>query len=112
MADYLVFEGRADSFARLIEPGGQAAPWTSALTPRQESEAWRIIGRHLQATDPQLLQGLMYGGAEGVRRWAGYTVGFHIVQAFLQSHPDLNVREWTAIPADELVRQSGYDPGH
>ena len=110
MADYLVFEGRADSFARLIEPQGQS-PWTNALTPRQESEAWRTIQRHLESTDAQLLQGLMLGGAEGVRRWAGYTIGFHIVQAFLKGHPDLSASQWTAIAAGELLKQSSYEPG-
>jgi uncharacterized protein YjaZ len=110
MADYLVFEGRADSFARLIDPQ-RRAPWTSALTREQERVAWRIVERRLRSTDPQLMQGLMFGGAEGVRRWAGYTIGFRIVQAFLKGHPDLSVSQWTAIPADELLKQASYVPG-
>jgi len=110
MADYLVFEGRADSFARLIEPQ-RRAPWTNALTPQQERVAWRTIERNLQSTSPSLLQGLMFGGAQGVRPWAGYTIGFHIVQAFLRGHPDLGVDQWTAIRAAELFKQASYVPG-
>jgi len=110
MADYLVFEGRADSFARLIDPQHRA-PWTNALTPQQERVAWRTIERNLQSTAPSLLQGLMFGGAQGLRPWAGYTIGFHIVQAFLKGHPDLGVSQWTAIGAGELLKQASYVPG-
>jgi uncharacterized protein YjaZ len=107
MADYLVFEGRADSFARLIEPQ-RTAPWTSALTSSQEAAAWRIIQRHLDSTSEQLLLGLMFGGAEGTPRWSGYTVGFAIVQSYLSAHPTLSVERWTELDAAEIVRNSPY----
>jgi uncharacterized protein YjaZ len=110
MADYLVFEGRADSFANIIDPQHHS-PWTNALTRQQERTAWRTIERRLQSTDAQLLQGLMFGGAEGVPHWAGYTIGFQIVQSFLKVHPDLTVNQWTAIPANELLKQASYVPG-
>lgn len=108
MADYLVFEGRADSFARLIEPQ-RRPPWIEALTPRQEQAAWAITRRHLRATSPELLLGLMFGGAEGTPKWSGYTLGFRIVQGFLALQPDLNVREWTAVDAGDLLRRSAFD---
>jgi uncharacterized protein YjaZ len=107
MADYLVLEGRGDSFARLVDPQ-RLGPWASALTPKQEEAAWRIIQRNLRATSAQQLQGLMFGGGEGVPRWGGYTIGFAIVQSYLKAHPDLNVNEWTAIEAAEIVRKSPY----
>jgi uncharacterized protein YjaZ len=109
VADYLVFEGRADSFANIIDPL-RHSPWTNALTRQQERTARRTIERRLQSTDAQLMQGLMFGGAEGVPHWAGYTIGFQIVQSFLKAHPDLNVSQWTAIPANELLQQSSYLP--
>jgi uncharacterized protein YjaZ len=109
MADYLVFEGRADSFANVIDPL-RHSPWTAALTRPQERTAWRTIERRLQSTDAPLMQGLMFGGAEGVPHWAGYTIGFQIVQSFLKAHPDLTVSQWTAIPAGELVKQASYVP--
>jgi uncharacterized protein YjaZ len=107
MTDYLVFEGRADSFARLVEPQ-RRAPWTEALTSRQEREAWRTIRRHLSASSAQLLQGLMFGGTEGVPRWGGYTIGFAIVQDYLTSHSDLTVSQWTDLGAAGIVRESPY----
>ncbi len=109
LADYLVFEGRADSFAHLVDPERQI-PWTSTLTPQQEKAAWEIIQQHLNSTSPAVLQNLMFGGAEGVPRWAGYTIGFNIVQAFLRKQDTLDVNRWTAIEADELLKRSPYAP--
>ena len=107
MADYLVFEGRADSFAHLVYPQRQA-PWTNALTPQQEKAAWKAIQPHLSSTSPSLLLNLMFGGGKGVPQWAGYTIGFNMVQAFLKKRADPNVDRWTAIEAGELLKQSGY----
>ncbi|HEY3391869.1 MAG TPA: DUF2268 domain-containing putative Zn-dependent protease, partial [Lacipirellulaceae bacterium] len=109
MADYLIFEGRADSFAQLVDP--RQAPWTNALTPEQENVAWPTIERHLGSTDPRLMQALMFGGAGGSPRWAGYTIGFHIVQRFLKRHPDWSVRQWTEVSTNELLKQAAYAPG-
>lgn len=108
LADYLVFEGRADSFAQQVE-ATEDVPWIHALTPAQERSTWRVMQRHLDAEDAGLLLGLMFGGAEGVPRWSGYTIGFHIVQAFLRTHAQVGIAEWTAMEARALLRDSGYD---
>ncbi|HMN46272.1 MAG TPA: DUF2268 domain-containing putative Zn-dependent protease [Povalibacter sp.] len=108
MADYLVFEGRADSFAHLIYPQ-KIAPWTSALTQQQEQAAWEVLRRNLDSTSPEKMQSLMFGG-EGVAKWAGYAIGFKVVQAFLDKHPSLSVNQWTAMEAGELLKKSSYAP--
>lgn len=110
LADYLVFEGRADSFARLVAPGLEA-PWTSALTPQEEREAWRALEGQLGSTDAEVPRSMTFGGVDGMPRWAGYRIGFRVVQAYLAAHPDVSVSEWTALPATELIRQAGYAPG-
>lgn len=109
MGDYLVFEGRADAFAAIVDPTRRPA-WTHALSAEQEPRAWRTMQRHLQATAPELLTGLMFGGADGMPRWGGYTIGFRIVQTYLKSHAQASIEQWTAIKASELLRQSGYPP--
>lgn len=38
LVDYLIFEGRADSFAHLLYPD-KIAPWTQALTPEKEKSS-------------------------------------------------------------------------
>ncbi len=109
LTDYLVFEGRADAFAHLVYPQ-QLAPWTRALTPQQEQAAWAVIQRNLNSASPDAMLALMFGGADNVPRWSGYTIGFNIVQAFLKTHSGAEVEQWTAIEAGELLNQSRYSP--
>jgi len=109
--DYLVFEGRADSFARLVYPE-MAAPWTEALVPAQEARYWQAMQPYLDTTSVETHRRFMFGGGGyQVPRWTGYTIGFHIVQSYLQGHPDVGVDEWTAMDAHDLLAESGYNPG-
>jgi uncharacterized protein YjaZ len=106
LIDYLVFEGRADSFARLLYPD-KVAPHTEALTPKQEAEQWQAMQQELDSTSLQTLRRYMFGLGE-VPLWSGYTIGFHIVQSYLANHYTASVREWTALEASELLKGSGY----
>jgi uncharacterized protein YjaZ len=106
---YLVFEGRADAFARLAYPDRQA-PWTDALTPAQEAAVWKAMQPHLQTTSFPVMRRFIFGGNGQIPRWAGYTVGFRLVQAFLTRHPDWSVDRWTALDGHELLKESGYAP--
>ena len=45
----------------------------------------------------------MFGLAEGMPRWAGYRLGFEIVNGYLETHPDLQVKAWTLLPAREFL---------
>jgi uncharacterized protein YjaZ len=108
LAEYLVFEGRADSFAHLIFPQ-QLSPWDQALTPKQELTVWKRMQDDLGSPDLMAQRRYMFGG-QGIPRWAGYTIGFHIVQAFLRSHPRATVENWTKLDAHDLIKQSGYKP--
>jgi uncharacterized protein YjaZ len=106
---HLVFEGRADSFARLAYPDYQA-PWTDALTPAQEAAVWKTMQPHLQTTSFPVMRRFIFGGNGHIPRWAGYTVGFRLVQTFLKRHPDWPVERWTVLEAHELLQESGYAP--
>lgn len=105
LSDYLVFEGRADSFARLVDPERQP-PWTDAFGEADERRAWETLRAHLASTDAPTMQALMFGGVNDVPRWTGYTIGFRLVQAYLKAHPDISVREWTDLSSSEFIKWS------
>jgi uncharacterized protein YjaZ len=112
LLDSMVLEGKADSFARLLYPD-RHAPWTEALTPEQELNQWQAMQKYLNARSDATQQKFMFGGLVGnndVPLWTGYTIGFHIVQSYLQKHPDVTVDEWTMLNAHDLLDQSGYNP--
>jgi uncharacterized protein YjaZ len=111
LVDYLIFEGRADSFARLVYPDLNP-PWTDALSIEQEAEVWEVMQDQLDTTNYAIKRRFMFGGGRSVPRWAGYTIGFHIVQAFLRRHPEASVDKWTTMDAHDIYSESGYDGRH
>ena len=52
----------------------------------------------------------MFGDGDSVPFQAGYTIGFEIVQGYLEAHPDAEPAEWSRIDAREILEGSGYDP--
>ena len=108
LTDYLVFEGRAGIFEKLAYPE-RGAPWGDALTSDEQREQWDAIQPHLETRNLGFQQQIMFG-SERYPTWTGYTIGFNIVQAFLEKHPDMTVEAWTELDAQELLERSGYAP--
>ena len=106
LVDYLIFEGRADSFARLLYPD-KIAPWTHALNQEEEREQWKVMRADLHNADQNLWSRYAIGGP-ATPRWILYTIGFHVVQRYLERHPDRGVRRWTAMEVHDLLEESGY----
>ena len=107
LVDYLVFEGRADSFAHQLYPE-LMAPWVTALSEEEEIRQWETIQGILKLTSRESIQSYMGGGQRNIPLWAGYTIGFHIVQELIEKHPELSVEDWTAMDAMGVLEQSGY----
>lgn len=104
---YLVFEGRADSYAHLIYPN-VVCPWTKVLSSGQESELWNRIKNQLDNTNMAFQYNVMFGVRNQFPLWGGYTLGYHIVQSALKNHPDLTPEEWTNLPPEKILEMSGY----
>jgi uncharacterized protein YjaZ len=107
LLDTLLFEGRADSFARTLYPNLEA-PWVTALTPEQEAAQWRGIQEYLTSTSPNDWPRFLYGDGNQIPHWTGYTIGFHIVQKYIQSHPRSSPAEWIKLGSRELLTGGGY----
>jgi uncharacterized protein YjaZ len=107
LLNYFVFEGRADSFAGLVSPEF-TAPWLNALSPEQETEQWRKVNSQLTITDYGMKQRYMFGDGRSVPLWSGYTIGYHIVQSYLEWNPETTIDQWTGMDALEILEGSGY----
>lgn len=110
LLDSILLEGRADSFAALLYPE-KSYPWTEALSPEQEHDLWNIMQSQLRSTDEEIHNEFLFGSPD-LPHWGGYTIGFHIVQAYLRGHPNVSVTDWTGMGAHELLEQSGYIGNH
>ena len=105
LLDYLIFEGRGDSFAHLLYPKVKA-PWTSALNEKDKEVLWNRIRLKLKSEDIRFQMEVMFGSINYPSS-GGYTVGYEIVQQALKSNT-LTVDNWTNLSSEKLLEMSGY----
>lgn len=106
LLDYLVFEGRGDSFAHLLYPN-VIAPWTSALNQDQKSDLWNKIKTNLQSEDISYQIEIMFG-SKNYPVWGGYSLGYDIVQKALANDKKLKSDIWTNMSSDKILELSTY----
>ncbi|MFO7943823.1 MAG: DUF2268 domain-containing putative Zn-dependent protease [Anaerolineales bacterium] len=111
LIENLVFEGRADSFAHIIYPHMEV-PWVNALSAEEEQVQWEKIQNEGETTNTLVKTRFMVGGDQSTPTWTGYTIGYHIVQSYLDSHPQADIETWTTLPPQDLLEQSGYQGIH
>ena len=103
LADYLVFEGRADNYA-VRNFGQHPAPWIDALTEAQYTSSLATFAPLWDDTSPAVLMGSMFGNPQaGIPAWAGYTVGYRLVAKRLAAGGDSDWRAITALPTREFL---------
>lgn len=104
LLDYLIFEGRAESFKHMIYPEARVFTIPSSL----EEQHWIKVSDSLESLDWNLHQQVMFGGG-GFPSFYGYALGFNIVQDFIEHNPTMSVEEWTALSAEEIFNGSNYE---
>lgn len=107
LLDYLVFEGKAESYAHLIYPN-IPAPWTKALPEKVEADLWNKIKSQLKNQDMAYQYEVMFGSKNEYPFWGGYTLGYHIIQSALKNRPELTPAEWTNLPSEKILEMSNY----
>jgi uncharacterized protein YjaZ len=107
LLDYLVFEGRADSFANIVYPE-VVVPWSSSLDLNDEKTIWKLIDDQLSKVNGEVLNKVMFGDGKDYPHWSGYTIGYHIVQKYLEKNPEVDVATWTNMNSRDILEKSGY----
>lgn len=104
LGEVLVTEGLADAFDAEIN-GGDGNPWNHAV-PAQD---WlRLIERaELELWADGYNHSAWFFGWNGhgdpLPRWAGYSIGYHLVRAYLAANPDARPSLMTGTPAPEVI---------
>jgi uncharacterized protein YjaZ len=84
-------------------------PWTNVLSEQQELEQWTIMQEYLGNTDGDIYCRFFFGGeTANTPEGAAYTIGYHIVQAYLKLYPGINFVELIEKDAREILYESGY----
>jgi hypothetical protein len=118
LGEKIVSEGLATVFAREAFPDTPLQPWAQALDDTQARDLWA-------QAQPLLDQPLTYAqfsewflgtgllpplGTGHIPRWAGYTLGVGIVNAYLSNHPGATAATLVREPAVSIIAGSGYKP--
>ena len=105
LLDYLVFEGKGDSFAHLLYPKVKA-PWTNALNKKEQNDLWNSIQPKLQSEDVPFQMEVMFG-SRNYPYSGGYTIGYNIVQKALKS-TKLTPEDWINLNSEKLLEMSRF----
>ena len=105
--EYLVFEGKADSFAKELYPNISIF-YINMLTEKKEKRVWNLISPELNKRKSEMNDKMMIGTDE-IPVCSGYTIGFNILEAFKKNNPQINDKELIDITAEQILLLSKYD---
>ena len=107
LLEYLILEGRADSFSNLVYPNIES-PWTNIFGRKKEQNIWHNIKNDLHNRD-EYLNMKMAVGDKDIPFASAYTIGYRIMQEFLNNNPGMTILEWTDMAATEILLKSKYE---
>jgi uncharacterized protein YjaZ len=117
VGEYMIMEGLAESFAQELYGEDTIGYWVTDFDMTQLPETKRIFADALEKSGFGVIRGYIFGddfaGAEygiervGVPAFAGYALGYHVVQAYLR-RTGKSVAEATFVPARDIIRDSAF----
>ncbi len=105
--EYLVLEGRAESFAKGLFPIANH-PFMNMLTEIQERRIWNLIRTEVNKRNSEMNDNMMYGTKE-IPYGSVYTIGFNIIESFKRNNPKIDDKELIDITPDQILLLSKYD---
>ena len=116
VADYIVHEGMAESFAAALYGADSVGYYVTEFDESELATAKALIGAGLDKTGFDVIRAHIFGDhfAEqfglpkiGMPAFGGYAIGYRVVQAYL-NRTGQSVADATFVPAGEIVRESGF----
>ena len=104
LLDDLIFEGIAESFVSALFGVRVNSP-AQALSPRKTLQWYKKLAQHLKATNlyyPVFLEGKEYP------LWAGYAIGYRVVEAFRKKHPAITWNDIIRMTPEEIHAKSWF----
>lgn len=104
LLESLVREGMAEHFVREIlgEKGG--GPWSNALSDSDAKELWYSrYHEHLEDRGDAANPYVFGGGDSGLPLWAGYSLGYHLVRWYWNTHPGISMTDLSTTRAQDFL---------
>lgn len=115
VGDYLVIEGLAESFAQELYGKAQLGPWVTSFDEEDLAYSTAVIKDAIHIKGFAEVSSYMFGDTiakeqgykpVGLSPFAGYAVGYHIVQSFMKNN-HVNIAEATLLETDEIINHCG-----
>lgn len=115
VGDYIVIEGLAEVFAESLYGEDKRGPWVNDYDEEELAYTFEVFKDALTVKGFEEVAAYMYGDEVarsmgyhpvGVSRNAGYTVGYHVVKAYLKNSGK-SIAEATLLDAEEIISGSG-----
>ena len=105
--EYLILEGRADSFANELFPDTQH-PFLNVLSEEKEQEVWEFIKPEIHVRNSGLNDQLMAGTSE-IPIGSVYSIGFAIIESVKKNHPQIGDKELIDMSPKEVLLLSKFE---
>jgi uncharacterized protein YjaZ len=89
-------------------PGAPAIPWVEPLPAAAERIVWRRARAFLTSPDDLDIHQAWFFGGGALPRWAGYRIGYDIVERFIARHPGETASDLATSPTARIFGQSGF----
>lgn len=100
LLERLVSEGLATHFEQDMW-GGTPSPWATALNFKSLADIHEKA--KLEYTSTTFHHGRWFYGAGDLPRWAGYSLGFHLVEQYLKKNPEETAAILVRAPAETFA---------
>ena len=117
LGKYIVAEGLAESFGlEVVSNKRLIGPYSAALSDEQIEQVKPRFLEAIGESDFGIVRGFIFGDwaaerfhypKQSVPDFAGYTVGFELVKAYLK-RTNITAAEATYVPWQQIVEESGY----
>ncbi len=105
--EYLILEGRADSFAKKLFPDTKH-PFIKTLHKDQEKRVWKLIKPDMHDRASELNDNMMSGTNE-IPTGSVYSIGFNIIESFKTNNPQISDKELIDMTPEQILLLSKYD---
>lgn len=107
VGEYMVMEGLAESFAHELYGTETIGPWVTNYREADMETAIKAFRPALTATGFNTIRQYIFGNeAQGIPRFAGYALGYKVVQAYL-AKTGVSVVDATFVDPATLITESG-----
>jgi len=105
--EYIILEGKAESFAMELFPNANH-PFLNMLSKSEEKRIWNLIKPELNKRRSITNDKIFYGSNE-IPYGSVYAIGYSIVESFKKNNPEIKDNELIDISPERILLSSNFD---